>query len=84
MYYTTKSPSLQRLSSDKGKWIAYQLRLRNLTHADIALRAGCSRPTVSNVLAGRVSSSNVYTILCRILGFSTMSELLAHSARSEP
>lgn len=82
MYYTTKSPSLQRLSSDKGKWITYQLRLRNLTHADIAARAGCSRPTVSNVLAGRVSSSNVYTVLSRILGFSTMSELLAYSAKT--
>lgn len=81
MYYTTKSPSLQRLSPDKGKWVAYQLKLRNLTHADIALRAVCSRPTVSNVLAGRFSSSNVYNVLCSILGFSTMNELLEHPRR---
>ena len=77
MYYTTKSKSLQRLSSSQGKWVTYQLRLKNLTHTDIALRAGCSRPTVSNVLAGRTSSSKVYIVLCDVLGCSTLAELLA-------
>lgn len=76
MHYTTKSPSLQRLTSDKGKWVTYQLRLRGLTHTELARLAGCSRPTVSNVLAGRTSSSKVYIALCDILGFSSISELL--------
>lgn len=81
MYYNTKSPSLQRLSSEQGKWVTYQLRLKNLTHTEIALRAGCSRPTVSNVLAGRTSSSKVYIVLCDILGYSTLSDLLTTPRR---
>lgn len=76
-----KSPSLQRLDSAQGKWVTYQLRLKNLTHTDIALRAGCSRPTVSNVLAGRTSSSKVYIVLCDILGYDSIGDLLASSKR---
>ena len=82
MYYTTKSPSLQRLNSDKGKWVTYQLRLRGITMTEVARRAGCSLPTVSNVLAGRHSSSKVYIVLCDILGCSTISDLIASSVRS--
>jgi len=82
MDYTTKSPCLQRLNSDKGKWVSYQLRLRGITHEDIARRAGCSRPQVSNVLAGRTSSSKVYIVLCDILDFSSLAELLAIPRRS--
>ncbi|WP_147615103.1 helix-turn-helix domain-containing protein [Treponema pectinovorum] len=77
MYYTTKSPCLQRLNSDKGKWVGYQLRLRGVTQTEIAARAGCSQSQVSNVLAGRTSSSKVYIVLCDILGFSSLSDLLA-------
>lgn len=82
MYYITRSPSLQRLDVAQGKWVTYQLRLKNLTHTDIALRAGCSRPTVSNVLAGRTSSRKVYITLCDILGLSTISDLFANPKRS--
>ena len=82
MYYTTKSPCLQRLNFDKGKWVNYQLRLRGITQTDIAKRAGCSQAQVSNVLAGRTSSSKVYIVLCDILGFSSLNELLASSRRS--
>ena len=77
MYSTTKSRSLQRLNAAQGKWITYQLRLRGITHIELAKRAGCSRPLVSNVLAGRASSSKVYTALCIILGYSALSELLS-------
>lgn len=82
MYYTTKSPSLQRLNSDKGKWVTYQLRLKGITLTEVARRAGCSLPTVSNVLAGRHSSAKVYIVLCDILGYSTVSDLFAGSIRS--
>ena len=75
MYTNTKSRSLQRLSSHQGKWISFQLKLKNITHDDVAEKAGCSRPSVTNVLAGRYTSSRVYEALCNILGCS-MSELL--------
>lgn len=82
MDYTTRSPCLQRLNSDKGKWITYQLRLRGITQRDIAARSGCSQPQVANTLAGRTSSSKVYITLCDILGFDTIGELLASPRRS--
>ena len=82
MDYTTRSPCLQRLNSDKGKWITYQLRLRGIRQTDIAARAGCSQSQVSNTLAGRTSSSKVYITLCDILGIGSISELLASSRRS--
>ncbi|WP_297645878.1 helix-turn-helix transcriptional regulator [uncultured Treponema sp.] len=79
---TTRSPCLQRLDADKGKWVNYQIRLRGLTQTDIAVRAGCSQSQVSNVLAGRTSSSKVYDVLCSILGLTTVGELLIVSRRS--
>lgn len=82
MDYTTRSPCLQRLNSDKGKWITYQLRLRGIRQTDIAARAGCSQAQVSNTLAGRTSSSKVYITLCDILGFDSIRELLASPKRS--
>lgn len=82
MNYSTRSPCLQRLNSDKGKWVGYQLKLRGITHQEVSVRAGCSRQTVTNVLAGRTSSSKVYIVLCDILGYSSLVELLASSGRS--
>lgn len=76
MHNNTKSRSLQRLDSAQGKWVTYQLKLRGITHANIAEAAHCSRPVVSNALAGRTSSSKVYTVLCDILGCETICELL--------
>lgn len=82
MYCSTRSPCLQRLDADKGKWVTYQLRLRKITHAEIARRAGCTRAAVTNVLAGRASSIKVYVALCAILGLSAISELLTSVKRS--
>ena len=79
--YRTKSPSLQRLDSDKGKWVSYQLRLKGITLTEVAQVAGCSLPTVSNVLAGRHSSAKVYIVLCNILGYSAVSDLFAFGKR---
>ena len=81
MQYNTKSPSLQRLNSDKGKWVNYQIRLRGLTQENIAALAGCSRSQVANTLAGRTSSSKVYLVLCDILEISSIAELLSTTER---
>ena len=80
--YSAKSPCLQRLTADKGKWVTYQLRLREITLTEVAHRAGCSLPTVSNVLAGRHSSAKVYSALCDILGYGTVGDLFAAGIRS--
>ncbi|MBR4630113.1 MAG: helix-turn-helix transcriptional regulator [Treponema sp.] len=82
MDYATRSPSLQRLDSDKGKWVNYQIRLRGLTQKEIAARAGCSQSQVANTLAGRTSSSKIYLVLCDILEISSIAELLATPRRS--
>lgn len=82
MHYTTKSPSLQRLNAEQGKWVAYQLKLRGITQAKLSAWAGCSQPQVSNTLAGRTASSKIYIVLCNILGYSSIGDLLVNSKRS--
>lgn len=80
--FIPRSPCLQRLVSDKGKWVNYQIRLRGLTQKEIAARAGCSQSQVANTLAGRTSSSKIYLVLCDILEISSIAELLATPRRS--
>lgn len=82
MQYITRCRPVQRLKADQGKWISYQLRLRNITQYDLAKLAGCSQPTVANTLAGRTSSTKVYTVLCDLLGYDIIGEMLNGSSRS--
>ena len=82
MDYTTKSPALQRLSREEGKWIGYQLKIKGFTQQSVADRANRSRNTVANVLCGRISSANVYAALCELLGYASMAEMLASVRRN--
>lgn len=79
---TTKSPALQRLSREEGKWIGYQLKIKGFTQQSVADRANRSRNTVANVLCGRISSANVYAALCELLGYASMAEMLASVRRN--
>jgi transcriptional regulator with XRE-family HTH domain len=63
------------------EWIKYRLALKNLTQGDIAARAGCTRPMVSNVIAGRKVSANVITVLIRALGYESFDQLLADCSK---
>ncbi|MDR2418011.1 MAG: helix-turn-helix transcriptional regulator [Treponema sp.] len=59
------------------EWIKYRLALKGLTQTDIVDRTGCSRPIVTNVIAGRKVSVNVTTVLVKALGFGSFDELIA-------
>ena len=81
MNYTTRSPSLQRLSKQEGDWIYYKLRSHNLYGKDVATASNVSLSCVSLVLRGERSSAPVYATLCKFLGYSSMSLLLADANR---
>lgn len=68
---------MQRISPALGKWIGYQMKLRGVTQADVAARAGRKRVTVGNVLSGLISSGAVYNALAETLGYEGFDELLA-------
>lgn len=82
MDYTTRSPVLQRLSKQEGDWIYYKLRSRNIYGKDVASASNVSLPCVSLVLRGERSSAPVYATLCKLLGYSSMSHLLAEAHSS--
>ena len=82
MYCITRSPSLQRLERNAGKWIIFRLHLKEITLKDVAILIGMSASFVSDVLAGRRSSARVYNGICALLGYSDMNALLADARRS--
>jgi transcriptional regulator with XRE-family HTH domain len=65
------------LTHSEGQWIKYQMALKNLTQRDIAARAGCARPMVSEVIHGRKVSANVRAALVKALGYQSFEELIA-------
>jgi transcriptional regulator with XRE-family HTH domain len=65
------------INHSEKEWIKYRMALKGLTQADIAARARCTRPMVTNVIAGRKTSANVTTALVRALGFRSFDELIA-------
>jgi transcriptional regulator with XRE-family HTH domain len=65
------------ITHSEKEWIKYRLALKGLTQTDIAIRAGCTRPMVSNVIAGRKVSANVSTALAKSLGYKSFDELIA-------
>ena len=65
------------ITRHEKEWIKYRLALQNLTQGDIAARAGCTRPMVSNVIAGCKVSANVSMALVKALGYKSFDELIA-------
>lgn len=77
MNYTTRCPSVQRISKKTCRWISYQMKLRSITQNAVAVKAGKSRPLVARVLVGKASSVCVYEALADLLGYDTISDLLS-------
>ena len=69
------------ITHSEKEWIKYRLALQNLTQGDIAARAGCTRPMVSNVIAGRKVSANVLAVLVRALGYESFEQLIADCSK---
>jgi transcriptional regulator with XRE-family HTH domain len=65
------------ITHHEREWIKYRLALKNLTQVDIAARAGCTPPMVSNVIGGRKNSANVIAVLIRALGYESFDQLIA-------
>ena len=81
MNYTTRSPSLQRLSKQEGDWIYYKLRSHDISFLKVAADSNVSLPLVSLVLRGERSSAPVYETFCKLLGYESISMLLEEARR---
>ena len=82
MNYTTRSPSLQRLSKQEGDWIYYKLRSHDISFLKVAADSKVSPSLVSMILHGKRSSALVYETFCKLLGYSSMTHLLAEARSS--
>jgi hypothetical protein len=71
------------ITPQKGCWIKYQLNLRRITMADIALKANVSISMVSHFLSGCKNSEKVKTAIAAVLGFADFDTLIAASRGKE-
>ena len=67
------------ITPQKGCWINYQLRLRSITQATVAAKAGCNNRMVSDFLRGRKNSEKVKKALAEILEYKSFEALISAS-----
>jgi transcriptional regulator with XRE-family HTH domain len=72
-----RTRAAKNITPPEGCWIRYQLNLRNIKMEDIAKKAGCSIPTVSEVINGVKNSKRVAKTLADMLGYTGFEALLA-------
>ena len=60
-----------RIKPKEGMWVSYQLRLRGITHQNIADVLGVNRRTVTTILTGRGHSTRIEEALRQTLGYPT-------------
>jgi transcriptional regulator with XRE-family HTH domain len=68
-----------RIKPKEGMWVSYQLRLRGITHQDIADQLGITRQTVTTILNGQGHSTRIETTLYRTLGYPSFEAMIAAS-----
>jgi transcriptional regulator with XRE-family HTH domain len=71
------------ITPQKGCYINYMLRVRGITQATVAARAGCNNRMVSDFLRGRKNSEKVKKALVDVLGFESFEKLIAASRGKE-
>ena len=71
------------ITPQKGCWINYMLRLRSITQATVAAKAGCNNRMVSDFLRGRKNSEKVKKALAEVLGYESFEKLIAASRGKE-
>jgi transcriptional regulator with XRE-family HTH domain len=71
------------ITPQKGCYINYMLRVRGITQATVAARAGCNNRNVSDFLRGRKNSEKVKGALAAVMGYESFEKLLAASHGKE-
>jgi transcriptional regulator with XRE-family HTH domain len=66
-----------RIKPKEGMWVSYQLRLRGITHQDVADRLGVNRRTVTTILTGRGHSTRIEDALYQTLGYPSFEAMIA-------
>ena len=71
-----------RIKPEDGLWVSYQLKLRGITHQNLADQLGIRRDTVTKILRGIRHSTRIEEALYKTLGFSSFEAMIAASHRS--
>jgi len=72
-----------RIKPKEGMWINYQLRLRGITHQNLAAQLGIKRESVTKVITGGRQSQRVETALYQTLGYPSFEAMIAASRGKE-
>jgi transcriptional regulator with XRE-family HTH domain len=65
------------ITREQGCWIKYQLHLNRISQEEIAENANTSSQMVSQFLKGRKTSESVQLAMLKLLGYESMTQLLA-------
>jgi len=68
-----------RITPRDGLWINYQLRLRGITHQNLADQLGIRRVTVTKTIQGVRRSARIVEALFKTLGYPSYEAMLAAS-----
>ena len=71
-----------RIKPREGMWINYQLRLRGITHQELADRLGLKRESVTKIITGSRHSTRVENALYQTLGYPSFEAMIADSRRN--
>jgi CRP-like cAMP-binding protein len=71
-----------RIKPKEGMWVSYQLRLRGITHQNIADILGVNRRTVTTILTGRGHSTRIETTLYQTLGYPSFEAMIAAARKN--
>lgn len=60
----------------EAAWIRYKLELAGSSVTDVAIRAGVTHGSVSQVVSGRSHSARIEAEIARIIGYPSWNEML--------
>ena len=70
-----------RIKPREGLWVNYQLKLRGITHQNLADQLGVRRDTVTKIIRGTGRSARIEEALYKTLDFPSFEALIAASRR---
>lgn len=72
----------KKITPQQGLYIKYRLKCVGTSGADIALEAGCTPQSVSDVLSGKSHSQRIERAVAARLGYPSWNDMVAELRRS--
>ena len=66
----------KKITPEQGLYIKYRLKCMGTTGAEIALEAGCTPQSVSDVLSGKSHSQRIERAVAQRLGYSSWNDMV--------